>query len=142
MLACYPVDAVGLAAYELWRDVLQEGHAEARWTLGHARALRWYRQHAAAYVLELATERAEAHQPIAGAAVLYDREMQALQELEEVCRSAAEKAQPGGSAGEEGDAPRLSGAPAQRAADLVGAALAAEREAVARIGEALVALGG
>ncbi|MEW6751256.1 MAG: sigma-70 family RNA polymerase sigma factor [Candidatus Latescibacterota bacterium] len=140
--ACYWVDAVGLAAYDLWRETLNEGKATARRTTATAAGLRWSRQWAAEYLRELASELPEARQPLQAGAACYDQQAGVLRELEDACRGAGEPAPPAALAGREEAADLWPGAQAQRAADLVGAALEAERGAVVQIERALAALRG
>ncbi len=111
---CNPVDAIGFAAYELWRETLFRGDAEPRWALSHASYLGWAREKAATFVRELGlTEAAEA----------YDTEVAALRRLEGVCRGT-------------GSPKAWSPAEAGEAARLLDDALRAERNAIQRLAAA------
>jgi hypothetical protein len=112
--ASYPVDAVGFAAYELWRETLFRGDAEPRWALVHASYLGWARDKAAAFVRELGLTEAGEH---------YDSEVAALRRLEGVCRGA-------------GSPKAWSPAEAGEAARFLDEALRAERNAVQRLAAA------
>jgi len=79
---CNPVDAVGFAAYGLWKEALLRGEGNPRHSLAHASYLGWARKQAAGFVRELGLGEPAEH---------YDTEVQALRRLEEVCRVAAER---------------------------------------------------
>lgn len=89
--ACYNVDALGFAAYELWREAFHRGEVDLRFAPDHARQLRWLRTQAAAYLRELEGDMPEGSQPaLAQAAACYDAEVEAAASLEHLCRVAAD----------------------------------------------------
>lgn len=107
----YPVDAIGFAAYEMWKEAILRGEADPQHASGHASYLSWARRQAAEFVRELNLGDAAEH---------YATEVEALRRLEEVCRRASEE----GSFRSE----RISDA-----ARLLDEALLAERQAVQRL---------
>ncbi len=85
--ACYRTDAVGFAAYELWREAFRHGAADVRFATSHALYLRWARECAAQYLREIAGPGAPG-QALSNAAAYYDQEVEAATKLVEVCRQA------------------------------------------------------
>ncbi len=89
--ACYSVDALGFAAYELWQEAFQTGIVDVRFAPDHARQLRWLREQAAAYLREINAVMPEKSRPaLERAAACYDAEVEVLAELEALCRQGAE----------------------------------------------------
>jgi hypothetical protein len=103
---CNPVDAIGFAAYDLWKQTLD---SNPRSSLAHASFLKWSRAQAADFLRE-ANE--------SGAARHYDSEVQSLRRLEDLFRAAAERGE--SSVGKD-------------ARPLLDEALASEREAIERL---------
>ena len=120
---CYPTDAVGFAAYELWRDAFRDGSADVRFAAGHALYLQWARECAAQYLRESAGPGAPG-QALSSAAAFYDQEVEAVTKLVEVCRQARDQ---------KGFSPSAT----QDASAALDAALAADRKAVGQIEVAL-----
>lgn len=119
--ACYAVDALGFAAYELWQEAFQSGTADARHAPDHARQLRWLRTQAAAYLREISGAMPEESRPaLAQAASWYDAEAEALVKLEEKCQEGAAQGS-------------FTAVLAQEAAQHLGAALDAERKAIGHL---------
>lgn len=79
---CNPVDAIGLPAYDLWREALMRKDATPRQALAHASFLGWARRQAASFARELNANDAAEH---------YQTEVEALRRLEELCRGASER---------------------------------------------------
>jgi hypothetical protein len=112
---CYPVDAVGFSAYELWKEGLLRGEGHPRHSLAHASYLGWARKQAASFVRELGLGEAAEH---------YDTEVEAVRRLEEVCRVASERG-------------KLQPSEIWEAARFLDDALLAERKAIQRLSAAL-----
>ncbi len=112
---CNPVDAIGLSAYELWRESLLRGGAHPRNPLAHASYLVWARTQAATFLREL---------NLGEAAKNYDTEVAALRKLEELCRGASERGS-------------FQGSEIWEAARLLDDTLLAERKAIQRLRSAL-----
>ncbi len=110
---CNPVDAIGFAAYELWKDALMRGNADPRTSLGHASFLGWARRQATTFLKELDRSDAAEH---------YDEEVAALGLLEEVCRAASGRG-------------RFESSEVCAAARHVDDALLAERKAIQRLSD-------
>jgi len=111
---CYPVDAIGFSAYELWKEALMRGEANPETALGHASYLGWARKRAADFLRTLSLGEATEH---------YDTEVEAVRRLEEVCRGASERK-------------RWSGSEIWEAARVLDDALLAERKAIQRLSAA------
>ena len=111
---CNPVDAIGLSAYELWKEALLRENANARNALGHASYLGWARKQAASFLRDLSLSEAAEH---------YETEVEALRRLEEVCRGASAR---GG----------FQAAEIWEAARFLDDALLAERKAIQRLSAA------
>lgn len=79
---CYPVDAVGLAAFELWRESLISGDAAPLPSSRYAWFLRWSRERAAAYFREW--NEPEGDEIVAH----YRAEVESATALQELCESA------------------------------------------------------
>ncbi len=123
--ALYQTNAVGFAACELWRQALDSGKANLRFAPAHADILRWLRLQAATYLREIVGELPEdARSPLKKAATAYEAEAYAATKLQAVCRHA-------------GDMGRFGKVMRQDAVAALDEALAAEREAIARIEAAL-----
>jgi hypothetical protein len=125
--ACYYADAVGFAAYELWREAFRSGKVNVRFAPEHAGILRWLRARAAEYLREVAAELPEAREMLEAGAVFYEREVEIVKQLQDLGRQGAE-------------ADGFTGAMRQSATELLDAALKAERGAVGKIEIALAAL--
>ena len=113
--ACYPADALGLAAYDLWRELL--GSMPVGDAKQYAERLGWARGTAAAFCREIGPSHS-AEAKLIDAAGHYEREVKALDGLHELCT---------------GDS--LSGESLEKAKSLLGEAIEAEREAVQVIEE-------
>ncbi|NKB71984.1 MAG: sigma-70 family RNA polymerase sigma factor [Candidatus Latescibacteria bacterium] len=86
---CYPVAAVGFAAYEVWRQTLLQGQAAADATRLNADELKHNRQHAAAYLRQSAhLFEGPAGQACTDAAACYDMEVASLAEVQHSARAA------------------------------------------------------
>jgi RNA polymerase sigma factor (sigma-70 family) len=85
--ACCPVDALGLGAYDLWAQRLEEGMAadEARTQAG---LLGWARHQAAAFCREMASSARE-QAALLQAAAHYEAESGTLSQLHAVCEDSA-----------------------------------------------------
>lgn len=110
--ACYPIDALGLAAYELWRDLLADGMSAGA-ARAHAGILGWSRGAAAAFCTGMAAAVPAWGAGLREAAALYAAEAQQLEALHRLC-----------------DDSGLQGAARGEAVALLDGALATEREAV------------
>ncbi|MBT3265505.1 hypothetical protein HN371_00055, partial [Candidatus Poribacteria bacterium] len=120
-------DAMGLAAYELWRDAFASDEVSPRHSAIHAEMLMAFRQHAAAYLREIVAILPDAAPALEQAATRYDHEIETLGRLHDLCGKAA-------------DAGGFSGDGRAEAAAMVTAALQAERDAIASIEAALAVL--
>ena len=123
--APYAVEAVGFAAYELWRQALENGDVDIGFT-EHAAWILWeMRENAAAYLREIADHFPEiSSRALSDAAVFYDEEIEAIVKLVNICREH-----------ESFTAPKR-----REAAVLINAALDAEKKAIGKIEMALAAL--
>ena len=89
---CYPVDAIGLEAYELWMDAFLTGEVNLRFAHGHASALRWMRSNASEYMREISDLFPDGiGQNLLNAAAYYDMEVGAAERLLKICREASDK---------------------------------------------------
>ncbi|MDE3001401.1 MAG: hypothetical protein OXU79_20175 [Gemmatimonadota bacterium] len=122
--AAYDVDARGFAAYELWHEALESEDVSPFHSHFHARILRASRQGAAGYLRELVDVFPEAGGELNAAAARYERELEALEALYEICHTAKH----------EDNFPANARA---RARALIAEALEADRKAVAHIEAAL-----
>lgn len=122
--AAYDVDARGFAAYELWHEALESENVSPFHSHFHARILRASRQGAAGYLRELVDVFPEARGELNAAAARYERELEALEPLYEICHTAKH----------EDNFPEEARA---RARALIAEALEADRKAVAHIEAAL-----
>ena len=125
--AVFDVDARGFAAYELWSEALESEDVSPFHSHFHARIIRASRQGAAGYLRELAAMFPEAGGELNAAAAQYERELDALEPLYEICHTAKH----------EDNFPEDARA---RARALLSEALEADRKAVAHIEAALAIL--
>ena len=125
--AVHDVDARGFGAYELWYEALNLDDVSPGHSHFHARILRASRQGAAGYLRELISVLPEAAGELTAAASHYERELEALEPLYEICHSAMHQ----DDFSEDGRA---------KARELVAKALESDRNAVARIEAALTIL--
>ena len=84
----YDVDARGFAACELWHEALESEDVSPFHSHFHARILRASRQGAAGYLRELVAMFPEAGGELNAAASQYERELDALEPLFEMCHTA------------------------------------------------------
>ncbi len=119
----------GFAAYELWRQAFESEDIPTNTTHHHLEMLMWRRVAAATYLRELVPLFSEAAEPLEAAAAHYDREMESLNPLHELCDAACKR-----------EAwTSESRAESRRA---IGAALEVEQMAIASIEAALAILDG
>ncbi|RKU15738.1 hypothetical protein C6503_13550 [Candidatus Poribacteria bacterium] len=85
--APYAVDAIGFAAYELWKQALERGDVDVGFT-EHAAWILWeMREHAAAYLREITDHFPEASsRALSDAATFYDAEIKAVVKLVNICK--------------------------------------------------------
>ena len=114
----------GFAAYQLWRDAFESENISPGHSHHHAETLRDRRLTAAAYLRELVTLLPEATEPLEAGAAHYDRELESLNPLYDLCAEARKIE--AWRAEDRADASRL-----------IGEALKADREAIASIESAL-----
>jgi hypothetical protein len=114
----------GFAAYDLWREAFGSEDIPLESSRHNADMLKSRRLLAAEYVRELTVIFPEAAEPLAAAATHYDRELESLNPLYDLCVAA--KKNQAWSAGNRAEAGRL-----------IGEALKADREAIASIEAAL-----
>ena len=127
--APYAVDAVGFAAYELWRQALENGDVDIGFT-EHAAWILWeMRENAAAYLREIADHFPEtSSRALSDAATFYDEEIEAIVKLVNICRAYEKKHE------------SFTKSKRQEVAVLINAALDAEKKAIGKIESALAAL--
>ena len=118
----------GFAAYELWLEAFRSEDISPGHSHHHAEILRGRRLTAAAYLRELVTLFPDAAKPLEAAAAHYDRELESLNPLCDLCQAAGET----GAWTAEGRV---------EAATLIGEALKADRAAIASIEAALALVG-
>ena len=124
-ICCYPVAAVGFAAYEVWREALVTGLSDAASVRHNAGELKFNRQQAAEFLREVVNLfKAPVAQVLSDGAACYDMEVAALTDVRDIARAAYE-------AGEFQEAQR------REAISGIGAALAAEKLAIGHIRSAL-----
>ena len=123
--APYTVEAVGFAAYELWKQALKSGDVDVGIT-EHAAWILWeMRENAAAYLREIANGFPKvSSRALSDAAVFYDEEIKAIVKLVNICKEHESFTTP----------------TRQEAVALLNAALDAEKNAIGKIEEALAAL--
>ena len=123
--APYGVDALGFAAYELWKHALASGDVDVGFT-EHAAWILWeMRENAAAYLREIADRFPEvSSRALSDAAVFYDEEIKAIVKLVNICKEHKSFTTP----------------TRQEAVVTLNAALETEKKAVGKIEEALAAL--
>ena len=123
--APYAVNAIGFAAYELWKQALARGDVDMGFTEHSAWILWEMRENAAAYLREIADHFPEtSSRALSDAAAFYDEEIRAVVKLVNICK-----------AHENFTAPKR-----QEAVDLLNTALDAEKKAIRKIEAALAAL--
>ena len=123
--APYAVDALGFAAYELWKQALESGDVDVGFT-EHAAWILWeMRKNAAAYLREITDHFPEvSSRALSDAAVFYDEEIKAIVKLVNICKEHKSFTTP----------------MRQEAVTALNAALEAEKKAIGKIEEALAAL--
>ena len=138
--APYAVDAVGFAAYELWKQALGSGEVDVGFT-EHAAWILWeMRENAAAYLREIADDFPEvSSRALSDAALFYDEEIKAIVKLVNICKEHESfttlKRQEAMEARKS-----FTTLKRQRAVEALNAALDAEKKAIGKIEEALAAL--
>ena len=118
----------GFAAYETWRKAFESEDVPPNTTHHHLEMLMWRRVAAATYLRELAGLFPNAAESFKAAASHYDREMDSLNPLHDLCDTACDRQ--AWHAGDRAEARRH-----------IGDALEAEREAIAYIEAALASIG-
>ena len=123
--APYTVDAVGFAAYELWKQGLESGDVDVGFT-EHAAWILWeMRENAAAYLREIADRFPEvSSRALTDAALFYDKEIKAIVKLVNICKEHKSFTMP----------------TRQEAVVALNAALEAEKRAIGKIEEALATI--
>lgn len=87
---CYPTDALGFAACELWLDTFQTENVDPHFASAHAGALSMLRRHAADYLREIIDHvHDDANQALHAAITFYEEEVHVLDQLTEICQRAA-----------------------------------------------------
>ena len=123
--APYAVEAVGFAAYELWKQGLENGEMDVGFTEHSAWILWAMRENAAAYLREIADRFPKvSSRALSDAALFYDEEIKAIVKLVNICKEADNFTTP----------------MRQEAVETVNAALNAEKKAIGKIEEALAVL--
>ena len=123
--APYPVDAVGFAAYELWKQALESGDADVGFTEHTAWILWEMRENATAYLREIANRFPKrSNRALSDAAVFYDEEIKAIVKLVNICK----------------EHKSFTTLKRQEAGAALNAALDAEKKAIEKIEAALAAL--
>ena len=123
--APYAVDAVGFAAYQLWKQALENGDVDIGFTEHSAWILWEMRENAAAYLREIADRFPEASsRALSDAAAFYDEEIEAVVRLVNLCK----------------EHESFTKATRQEAVAALNAALEAEKKAIEKIEEALATL--
>ena len=123
--APYPVDALGFAAYELWKQAVETGEMEVGFTEHSAWILWEMRENAAAYLREIADRFPKvSRRALFEAAVFYDEEIKAIMKLVNICK----------------EHKSFTTRKRQEAAATINAALDAEKKAIRKIEEALAVL--
>ena len=126
--APYTVDAIGFAAFELWEQALERGDVDVGFAEHTAWILWEMREHAAAYLREIADHFPEASsRALSDAATFYDEEIKAIVKLVNICKGQKRKHE------------TFTTSKRQEAVAAVKAALAAEQKAIEKIKEALAA---
>ena len=123
--APYTVDAVGFAAYTLWKQALEKGDVDVGFT-EHAAWILWeMRESAAAYLREI-TDRFPkvSSRALSDAAVFYDEEIKAIVKLVNICK----------------EHESFATSKRQEAVGAINTALNAEKKAIGKIEAALAAL--
>lgn len=123
--APYAVDAVGFAAYQLWKQALENGDVDIGFTEHSAWILWEMRENAAAYLREIADRFPEASsRALSDAAAFYDEEIKAIVRLVNLCK----------------EHESFTKATRQEAVAALDAALEAEKKAIENIEAALATL--
>ncbi|RKU15300.1 hypothetical protein C6501_07030 [Candidatus Poribacteria bacterium] len=123
--APYKVDAVGFAAYQLWKQALESGDVDIGFTEHSAWILWEMRENAAAYLREIAGHFPKvSSQALSDAAEFYDEEIKAIVKLVNICR----------------ENKSFTKSTRQEAVKAVKAALDAEKKAISKIEAALATL--
>ncbi len=118
----------GFSAYELWKKAFESEDVPLEPSRYHAHVLKERRVSASAYLRGLVTQFPDAAELLKAAAAHYDRELQSLSTLYDLC---AAKDRGKFKAGDREEAQRL-----------IGGALGADRDAIASIEAALALIGG
>ena len=120
--APYAVDAVGFAAYQLWKQALENGDVDIGFTEHSAWILWEMRENAAVYLREIADRFPEASSlALSDAAAFYDEEIEAIVKLVNLCK----------------EHESFTKATRQEAVAALDAALEAEKKAIEKIEAAL-----
>ena len=138
--APYAVEAVGFAAYELWKQGLESGEVDVGFT-EHAAWILWeMRENAAAYLREI-TDRFPkvSSRALLDAAVFYDEEIKAIVKLINICKEHESFTTPKRQEAVE-VLKSFTTLKRQKAIEALNAALDAEKKAIGKIEEALAAL--
>ena len=114
----------GFSAYEVWRRAFESENFPLGTSRHHAECLKGRRLAAAAYLRELVALFPDAAEPLEAAATLYDHELESLNPLYDLLATAGEREEIGTE--ERAEASRL-----------IGEALKADRDAIAKIEAAL-----
>ena len=123
--APYAVDAIGFAAYQLWKQALENGDVDIGFTEHSAWILWEMRENAAAYLREIANRFPEASSHVlSDAAAFYDKEIEAVVRLVNLCK----------------EHESFTKATRQEAVAALDAALEAEQKAIEKIEAALATL--
>ena len=123
--APYTVDAIGFAAYQLWKQALESGDVDIGF-IEHSAWILWeMRENAAAYLREIAGHFPKvSSQALSDAAEFYDEEIKAIVKLVNICR----------------ENKSFTKSTRQEAVKAVKAALDAEKKAISKIEAALATL--
>ena len=120
--APYKVDAIGFAAYQLWKHALENGDVDIGFTEHSAWILWEMRENAAVYLREIADRFPKvSRQALSDAAGFYDEEIKAIVKLVNICR----------------ENESFTKYTRQEAVDTVSTALDAEKKAIGKIEEVL-----
>ena len=123
--APYTVEAVGFAAYQLWRQAIENGDVDIGFTEHSAWILWEMRENATAYLREITDHFPEASsRALSDAAAFYNEEIKAIVKLVNLCR----------------EHESFTKATRQAAVETLNAALDAERKAIQKIEAALEVL--
>lgn len=81
----HQADALGFAAFELWRMAIVSGEARPKHSLNHARELVNWRKHAALYLREIAKLLPQGQTSLNKAATHYERLVETASKLQNLC---------------------------------------------------------